>query len=59
MDGVRVDLPDGWILIRASNTSPVIRLTTEADNEAILQDLTTQFLARTHEIIEHMKATTQ
>jgi phosphomannomutase len=58
MDGVRVDLPDGWILIRASNTSPVIRLTTEADNEAILQDLTTQFLARTHEIIEHMKATT-
>jgi len=58
MDGVRVDLPDGWILIRASNTSPIIRLTTEANNEAILQDLTTQFLARTHEIIEHMKATT-
>lgn len=58
MDGVRVDLPDGWILIRASNTSPIIRLTTEADNETILQDLTTQFLARTHEIIERMKATT-
>jgi phosphomannomutase len=58
MDGVRVDLPDGWILIRPSNTSPIIRLTTEADNETILQDLTTQFLARTHEIIEHMKATT-
>lgn len=58
MDGVRVDLPDGWILIRASNTSPIIRLTTEADNETILQDLTTQFLARTHEIIEHMKAIT-
>ncbi|MBE3137829.1 MAG: phosphomannomutase/phosphoglucomutase [Thermoplasmata archaeon] len=58
MDGVRVDFPDGWILIRASNTSPIIRLTTEADNETILQDLTTQFLARTHEIIEHMKATT-
>jgi phosphomannomutase len=58
MDGVRVDLPDGWILIRPSNTSPIIRLTTEADNETILQDLTTQFLARTHEIIEHMKAIT-
>jgi len=58
MDGVRVDLPDGWILIRPSNTSPIIRLTTEADNETILQDLTTQFLARTHEIIEHIKATT-
>jgi len=58
MDGVRVDLPNGWILIRPSNTSPIIRLTTEADNEIILQDLTTQFLARTHEIIEHIKATT-
>ena len=59
MDGVRVDLPDGWILIRPSNTSPIIRLTTEADNEIILQDLTTQFLARTHKIIKHMKSTTQ
>jgi len=58
MDGVRVDFPDGWILIRPSNTSPIIRLTTEADNETILQDLTTKFLARTHEIIEHIKATT-
>jgi phosphomannomutase len=58
MDGVRVDLPNGWILIRPSNTSPIIRLTTEADNETILQDLTTKFLARTHEIIEYMKATT-
>ena len=58
MDGVRVDLPDGWILIRPSNTSPIIRLTTEADNETILEDLATQFLARTHEIIENMKATT-
>jgi len=58
MDGVRVDFPDGWILIRPSNTSPIIRLTSEADNEIILQDLTTQFLARTHELIEHIKATT-
>lgn len=31
MDGVRVDLEHGWCLIRASNTSPVIRLTVEAD----------------------------
>jgi phosphomannomutase / phosphoglucomutase len=58
MDGVRVDFPDGWILIRPSNTSPIIRLTSEADNEIILQDLTNQFLARTHELIQHIKATT-
>ena len=58
MDGVRVDLPDGWILIRPSNTSPIIRLTTEADNETILENLTTKFLARTHEIIENMNVKT-
>ncbi len=29
-DGVRVDLPDGWVLARASNTEPIIRLVAEA-----------------------------
>ncbi len=52
MDGVRVDFKDGWVLIRASNTSPIIRLTAEADNEIILQELTTQFLKKTHEMIQ-------
>ncbi|WP_455392001.1 hypothetical protein [[Eubacterium] cellulosolvens] len=33
MDGVRVDQEHGWCLIRASNTSPVIRLTVEADTK--------------------------
>jgi phosphomannomutase len=58
MDGVRVDLAEGWVLIRPSNTSPIIRLTTEADNETILNDLTTRFMTRTHEIIKQMKKTT-
>jgi phosphoglucosamine mutase len=43
MDGVRVDLEHGWGLIRASNTSPVIRLTIEADNDPELEKLTTMF----------------
>jgi len=30
MDGVRVDLDEGWVLIRASNTGPKIRVTVEA-----------------------------
>jgi phosphomannomutase len=58
MDGVRVDLAEGWVLIRPSNTSPIIRLTTEADNETILNYLTTRFMTRTHEIIEQIKKTT-
>jgi phosphomannomutase/phosphoglucomutase len=42
IDGVRVDFPDGWGLVRASNTSPVLSLRFEADSQAVLdriQDL--------------------
>ncbi len=57
MDGVRVDLVEGWVLIRPSNTSPMIRITTEADTDVILHDLTTRFVARTYEIIKQVKKT--
>jgi len=36
IDGVRIDFDDGWALIRASNTQPVIVLRFEANNEARL-----------------------
>lgn len=29
-DGVKVDMPDGWIHLRSSNTEPIIRIYTEA-----------------------------
>lgn len=45
-DGVRVDLDDGWILIRASNTSPKIRLTVEAETAADRDRLRDEFGAR-------------
>jgi phosphomannomutase len=57
MDGVRVDFKDGWVLIRASNTSPIIRLTVEADTTAILQDLSTRFMKKTQEMIQQAKTT--
>ncbi|MCK5289913.1 MAG: hypothetical protein KAJ56_03125, partial [Candidatus Aenigmarchaeota archaeon] len=33
LDGVRVDFDDGWVLVRASNTTPIIRITSEAVDE--------------------------
>ena len=39
IDGVRIDFPDSWALIRASNTSPKLRLTIEAKSQNRLQDL--------------------
>lgn len=37
IDGVRVDFADGWGLIRASNTSPVLSLRFEADGQGALE----------------------
>ena len=36
LDGVRVDYPDGWGLIRASNTTPALILRFEGDTEEAL-----------------------
>ena len=37
IDGVRADWPDGWGLVRASNTTPVLVLRFEADNPTALK----------------------
>jgi phosphomannomutase/phosphoglucomutase len=43
IDGVRVDFPDGWGLIRASNTSPVLTLRFEADGQSALDRIKSRF----------------
>lgn len=43
MDGVRVDMDEGWVLMRCSNTSPVIRMTIEARTEKDLQRIRDDF----------------
>jgi len=39
VDGVRLQLPEGWILIRASGTEPLIRLTAEGRDEKATKSL--------------------
>jgi phosphomannomutase/phosphoglucomutase len=39
IDGVRVEFPDGWGLVRASNTQPVIVMRFEAQSEARLNEI--------------------
>jgi len=43
IDGVRVDFADGWGLIRASNTSPVLTLRFEADGQSALDRIKNRF----------------
>ena len=38
-DGVRVDLPEGWLHVRASNTEPIVRIIAEARTEAAAEAL--------------------
>lgn len=45
IDGLRVDWPDGFGLIRASNTTPVLVLRFEGQTEAALQRIETEMLA--------------
>ena len=41
-DGVKIDLPEGWIHLRKSNTEPIIRIYTEAGSESVAEDLAKQ-----------------
>ena len=45
IDGIRVDYPDGFGLVRASNTSPVLSLRFEADTPAALARIRGRFQA--------------
>jgi phosphomannomutase / phosphoglucomutase len=39
IDGLRIEFPHGWGLVRASNTSPCLTLRFEADTQANLDDI--------------------
>ncbi|MEW5761398.1 MAG: phosphomannomutase, partial [Candidatus Thermoplasmatota archaeon] len=43
IDGLKVIYDEGWIMVRASNTQPIIRLFAEAKSEVFLQKLLRQF----------------
>jgi len=46
IDGVRADWPDGWGLVRASNTTPVVVLRFDADNPQALKRIQDVFRAQ-------------
>jgi len=41
-DGVRIDLPDGWVHVRASNTEPIIRIFAESTDRQLAEKLIKQ-----------------
>lgn len=43
IDGLRLDWPDRWVLIRPSNTEPILRICVEADTPEKAEELLEQF----------------
>ncbi len=50
IDGLRVDWPDGFGLMRSSNTTPVLVLRFEGHTDAALQRIQTDMLALLHQV---------
>jgi len=42
LDGLRLDWPDRWLLVRASNTEPIVRIIAEAPDKSAAQTLCDQ-----------------
>ena len=44
-DGVKVTQPDGWLLVRGSNTEPIIRIVAEAKSEDRAREMVNSILS--------------
>ncbi|MDP6968242.1 MAG: phosphomannomutase/phosphoglucomutase [Gammaproteobacteria bacterium] len=54
IDGLRVDFADGWGLVRASNTTPLLVLRFEGENDAALARIRDQFQTHLHSVSSNL-----
>ncbi len=52
VDGARLALKNGWLLVRASGTEPLIRLTVEGESQQVAKDITAKATALIRKQIE-------
>ncbi len=45
-DGIKIDLPDGWIHLRKSNTEPIIRIYSEGENKNKADEMAQQIIQK-------------
>ena len=57
IDGLRADWEDGWGLVRASNTTPILVLRFEADNKEALARIKDEFRAHLSKVAPEIAAT--
>jgi phosphomannomutase len=54
-DGVRLALEDGWVIVRALGTEPVIRLTVEGESLKVAKEIMEKGVALIKKLIREMK----
>jgi len=54
LDGVKAVMEDAWVLIRASNTEPLIRVTCEAKRRETAERLAHEYAAKVREVAEYL-----
>ncbi len=52
IDGARIEFEEGWALVRASNTQPVLVLRFEAENEKFLETLKDRIFSTVREVFK-------
>ena len=57
IDGLRADWEDGWGLVRASNTTPILVLRFEADNKEALTRIKDEFRAHLQKVAPEITPT--
>jgi phosphoglucosamine mutase len=55
VDGVRLSLEDGWVLVRASGTEPLIRLTVEGESLKTAETIIDRALAAVNKALEDLE----
>ena len=56
-DGLRFDLPEGRVLMRSSNTEPLLRLNVECADRRAAEALLERFRAEIQQLIEEAAGT--
>ncbi|MDQ7947282.1 MAG: phosphoglucosamine mutase [Pedobacter sp.] len=52
IDGLKIDFAKEWVHLRRSNTEPIIRIYSEAENEAVAENLANRIISDIKEILK-------
>ncbi|MEM2816538.1 MAG: phosphoglucosamine mutase, partial [Candidatus Bathyarchaeia archaeon] len=55
IDGIRLDMENGWVLVRASGTEPLLRVTVEGESLKFAEEIMNKALIIVNKAVEDVK----